>query len=91
MANLHLLESPTDPHAGGVLVEFPSGRRLQASWRHDKPLDVPATSKAIAAHLLNRLLETGATQDANATNWPSLVAAVQALIRQHESRIPVHN
>ena len=74
------------------MVEFPSGRRLQAAWRHTEAVDALATAKRLTAQLLERLLSTNGTADANATNWPSVVAAVQALIRQWDAkRQTVHN
>ncbi len=92
MANLFRLESPTDPHTGGVLVEFPSGRRMQAAWRHAEAVDSLATAKRVAAQLLERLLADQQTDDANSTNWPSLVAAVQVIIRDWDaSRRTVDN
>lgn len=92
MANLWRLEDPAHPDVGGVLAEFPSGRRLQAAWRHADQVDALATAKRIAAHLLDRLLSQGAHDDAERTNWPSVVAAVQAIIREWDAkRSPVDN
>jgi hypothetical protein len=86
MANLHRLEAPGDPHTGGVLAEFPSGRRLQAAWRHAESVDSMATAKRVAASLLERLLAERLTDDAERTNWPSLVAAVQVIVRDWDAK-----
>ncbi len=92
MANLHRLEAPGHPDVGGVLAEFPSGKRLQASWRHAEAVDSLSTAKRIAAHLLDRLITLGLHDDANRTNWPSVVAAVQTIIRDWDAkRQAVHN
>jgi hypothetical protein len=86
MANLHRLEAPGHPDVGGVLAEFPSGRRLQATWRHAEQVDSLATAKRIAAHLLDALLKSGNHDDADRTNWPSLVAAVQTIVRDWDAK-----
>lgn len=88
MAELYRLESPTDPHIGGALVRFPSERALTVAWRHDRAIDAHATAKRAAAELLERLLAQGATDDANRTNWPSLVAALQRIVRDWDQARP---
>lgn len=86
MANLWRLEDPAHPDVGGVLAEFPSGRRLQASWRHAERVDALATAKRVAAHLLDTLMRDGLADDADRTNWPSVVAAVQAIVMQWDAK-----
>jgi hypothetical protein len=92
MANLYRLEAPGHPDVGGVLAQFPSGKQLQATWRHADQVDSLATAKRVAASLLDALLRENRHDDANRTNWPSLVAAVQVIIRDWDAkRTPVDN
>lgn len=88
MAQMRLLEATNDdPRIGGVLVTFPSGTTKLATWAWDGPVaEVVTLAKDVAAQVLDSLLRDGKIDDAERTNWPSVVAGLCALIRVWNSR-----
>ena len=88
MATLQLLDSPTDPHIGGVLFQFPSGASRALSWRSKQPIrDVQVMAKDLAARALQDRLDSRAIDDAERTNWVSVVAACGRLVREWNARL----
>ena len=89
MARLFRLDS-ADPRTGGALVEFPSGKRLQVAWRAARGPIVPTTeaAKDYAAKVLQRLLVEGLSDDAERTNWPSLIAALGRILGDFNAQLP---
>jgi hypothetical protein len=66
---------------GGVLAHFPSGKTLTASWVRRAPvIDTLTAAKDTTAKLLQQLIDEGAVDDADRTNWASFTAAVQRVI-----------
>ena len=85
MTTIQLLESPLDPQVGGCLLTFPSGYALQLAWG-PKAGTPHETGKELAAKALQRLLDTGRTDDAERTNWSSAAAGLTEVYRQHLER-----
>lgn len=82
MAELYLLDSPTDPTIGGVAIKYPSNATKSATWRSETPIaDTLAMAKQIAAQLLQERLDTRNPDDAERTNWVSVTAAIQAHVK----------
>lgn len=80
--NLHLLEDPRNPHAGGVLCTWPSGRMKALQWESKTPIrDSLAMAKELAAKALDSCMCEGRTDDAERTNWASAAAAMQRMVR----------
>ena len=88
MATLHLLDSPTDPHIGGILFQFPSGASKALHWRSQHPIrDSQAMAKELAAKALQDRLDSRAIDDAERTNWVSVVAACARLVSEWNARV----
>jgi hypothetical protein len=86
--NLHLLESPGNPHIGGVLCTFPSGRLKALHWRSEHPIhDSMAMAKDLAARALDSCLQEGRADDAERTNWASVAAAMRQMVRLWNDRL----
>ena len=88
MATLQLLDSPTDPHIGGILFQFPSGASKALHWRSQHPTPAShAVAKELAGKALQDRLDSRAIDDAERTNWVSVVAACGRLVRQWNERV----
>ena len=88
MAQLYRLDS-ADPRTGGVLAKFPSGKSKQIQWTAGEPIEpVNEAAKRYSALVLQQLLDEGATDDAERTNWASFAAAVSAILRAFNERLP---
>lgn len=86
--NLHLLEDPRNPHAGGVLCTWPSGRMKALQWESRTPIrDSLAMAKELAAKALDSCMREGRTDDAERTNWASAAAAMQQMVRVWNGRL----
>ncbi len=73
---------------GGVLYTFPSGRSKQATWQSKSVVtDTLELAKACASQVRAQLMDEGATDDLDRTNWPSLVAGTQKHIRDWNDRL----
>ena len=84
---LRRLHAP-DATIGGVLYTFPSGRSKQATWQ--SKLAVPNTlelAKSCAAQVRAALMDEGATDDLDRTNWPSVVAATQKHVKDWNDKL----
>lgn len=92
MAQLFRLESATDdPFAGGFIVEFPSGARKVVPWHWRAPMpDTKAAAKEFADKVLTQLLSEGRIEDADRTNWPSLIAAIQRIVSDWNDVLRAH-
>jgi len=90
--NLHRLESD-DATIGGFLITYPSGQSKAVTWRTKSHINpVLEAAKEYAATALNERMNAGtlaAMQDADNTNWPSVVAAISRLIVEFNDRLPV--
>lgn len=82
MANLQRLET-NDPRIGGILLSYegnPTG--VSAVWKVARPCADPrALAQDVASRLLDRLISARRVVDADNTNWVSVVAACEKLIR----------
>lgn len=79
--NLHLLEDPRNPHVGGVLCTWPSGRMKALQWESRTPIrDSMAMAKQLAASALDSCMREGRTDDAERTNWASAAAAMRQMV-----------
>lgn len=85
---LYRLDSSQSPDHGGVLCVFPSGARKKITWTYKGPIpDTLATAKQCVAQLVDHMLQAGLVDDLERTNLPSAVAAVQAVIQQHNEAV----
>ena len=83
MPDLHKLESANgNPLHGGVLIVWPDHRGIEINWQSDGRLIMPTlpAAKRYAAEVIGELQRTGRNDLVDATNWASLVAALQAHI-----------
>ena len=88
MATLQLLDHPTDKTQGGILITYPSGASKQLAWRSQHPIrDAQAMAKELAAKALQDRLDSRAIDEAERTNWVSVVAACGRLVREWNSRL----
>ncbi len=86
--NLHLLEDPRNPHVGGVLCTFPSGRLKALHWTSRTPIhDSMAMAKDLAARALDSCLQEGRADDAERTNWASVAAAMRQMVRTWNDKV----
>ena len=90
MPDLHRLEGAT-PYAGGALIVWPSKYAKEIAWHSATGIrDAQAFAKAQAASLLDELMREGKGDEANGTNWPSLVAALQRIVVEFNERLRAH-
>ena len=88
MATLHLLDHAIDKTLGGVLITYPSGACKALSWHSKRPIrDVQAMAKDLAARALQDRLDSRELDDAERTNWVSVVAACARLVGQWNARL----
>ncbi len=71
----------TDPHAGGVLVVFDSGVAKLVAWRSEAVVPALDTAKGLAAQVLEALQRDGKWDEIRDTNWVSVTAAMNKLVR----------
>ena len=84
---LHRLEA-NDATIGGVLYTFPSGKSKQATWKSESQItDTLTLAKSCASQVRAQLMDEGATDDLDRTNWPSLVAGTQRHIQDFNARL----
>jgi len=88
MAKLYPVESASnDSLVGGFVVEFPSGTRKSVVWRSEAPIqDTLAAAKEYATKLVQAMLDEQRIDDLDRTNMPSLVAAIQKIISDWNSK-----
>lgn len=90
MPDLHRLESSTgNPHHGGVLITWSDGSGTEIAWQSDGRLILPTldAAKRYAAEAIQDLQRTGRNAEINATNWASVVAALQRHIGDFNDRL----
>ena len=76
------LEDPGLPAAGGFAIRFPSGVTKSVSWRSEAPItETLAAAKQYAAAVLQTCMDERRIDDAERTNWASVTAAIQAIIK----------
>ena len=77
------LENPGLPSVGGFAIRFPSGVSKSVSWHSQTPItETLAASKKYAAAVLQSCLDEKRIDDAERTNWASVTADIQAIIKQ---------
>ena len=88
MAKLYPAESTNnDTFVGGFVVVFPSGASKSVAWRSEAPIqDTLAAAKEYAAKLVQSMLDEQRIDDLDRTNMPSLVAAIQKIIGDWNSK-----
>ena len=78
---------------GGFLITYPSGAAKTVVWQAQEPISpVLEAAKEFAAKALDERLSAGsyqALQDADNTNWPSVVAAIGTVIGEFNARLGV--
>jgi hypothetical protein len=85
---LYRLEAP-DATIGGVAVEFPSGKCKKAQWQAPEPIsDTKSLALDCAARVRAALMDEGAQDDIDRTNWVSVVAAIQKHIQDFNAKHP---
>jgi hypothetical protein len=94
MTELRRLEAvpPSNPLDGGVLITYPSGHTQQMAWRSDGRLILPTrdAAKQYAANALQALLDERRTDDAERTNWVSLTAALEKILKDFNDILRAH-
>jgi len=90
---MKLWPAEIDRHAdgsctAGCIVQFPSGLTLQVAWRTKEQIQPTLeAAKKYTSQLLDSLLKANLQDDADRTNWPSAVAAVQKVIADFNMRL----
>ena len=91
MPRIYRLESPESLKVAGIAIAFDDDKpAVLCQWRSGAPLnpaDVLATAKDLAARALNHLMVSGRDAEANSTNWPSVVAAVQRHVQDWSDKL----
>lgn len=81
---LQRLDHPTNRDHGGVLCTFPSGAAKAVQWPAAGYItDTYKAATHAATELVNHMLQRGLIDDLERTNIPSAVAAIQAVMVQH--------
>jgi hypothetical protein len=81
---LQRLDHPTNPEHGGVLCTFPSGATKAVQWPSAGYItDTHKAAVHAATELVDHMLRVGLIDDLERTNIPSCVAAIQAVMVQH--------
>lgn len=88
MAEIYTAESNNgDPSVGGFVIKFPSGLIKSVAWKSQAPIpDTLEAAKEYTAKLLDSLLVSAHNDDAERTNWVSVVACVQQVINDWNER-----
>ena len=72
----------------GFVCQLPAGRMLQVAWQAQAPIEPTLdAAKQYAATLLDKLMKGGHQDDADRTNWPSVVAAVQRIVSDFNDHV----
>lgn len=90
MTQLHRLEATNgNPYAGGVLIRYSSGHAQEIAWQSDGRLILPTldAAKAYAAQALAGLQADNRQREIDATNWASMVAALQAILQDFNAQL----
>jgi hypothetical protein len=94
MTELRRLEAspPANPLDGGALITYPSGHTQQLHWHSDGRLILPTrdAAKQYAISALQKLLDERRTDDAERTNWPSLIAALERILIDFNEILRAH-
>lgn len=78
MAEIHRLEAPGRTDVGGVLMTFPNGSAIELAWHRRAPiLDTLQGAKDLAAQAIDKLMQQGAVDYVERTNWASVTACFQ--------------
>lgn len=76
MAEIHRLECANRTDVGGVLIVFDSKSAVELSWTRNAPvLDTLQGAKDLAAQTIDKLMQQGASDYVERTNWTSVTAA----------------
>lgn len=79
---IYRLEGKNSHSAGGILFVTPTGKKLSVEWQSTSQIrDTLAMAKECATRLLDQMLKSGYVDDADRTNWPSVVAACQRHVK----------
>lgn len=78
---LQRLDSP-DARIGGFLITFPSKRTKTVHWSSEIPIHPTLdAAKKYAASTVETLLREGRQDDLDRTNWVSVTAAIERIIK----------
>jgi hypothetical protein len=81
---LQRLDHPTNRDHGGVICHFPSGASKAVAWASAGYIkDTHKAAVHAATELVDHMLQRGLIDDLERTNIPSCVAAIQAVMVQH--------
>lgn len=87
MTQLRALTHATDTTIGGFVATFPSGLTKEVIWKSKIPApDSLRAAKEFTAGILDQLIQSGMVDDAERTNWVSMTAAVQQMVKQFNTR-----
>lgn len=85
---IYRLEGKNSHSAGGILFVTPTGKKLSVEWQSTSQIhDTLTMAKECATQLLDKMLSAGYVDDADRTNWPSVVAACQHHVRGFNAQL----
>lgn len=88
MAQLFPLEAPDNPRIGGILFRFPSGTNHELRWEYALPVvDTLGVAKHLAARVLDELMKAGKEDDIGRTNWTSMTAGIQKMVKDWSDKL----
>lgn len=88
MAQLFPLEAPDNPRIGGILFRFPSGTNHELRWEYALPVaDTLGVAKHLAARVLDELMKAGKEDDVRFTNWTSMTAGIQKMVKDWSDKL----
>jgi hypothetical protein len=91
MCTLQRLESSnSDPKSGGCLLVFTPTLSKVIAWQNGAPIDAFAAAKQFTASVIDDLQKLASEEGDAAirdTNWPSVAAGLQTVIREWNDRL----
>lgn len=89
MTTIHRLEAEGDRDAGGALITYPSGYKQQLTWRWLEGMALAGMGQELASKALQGLMDGGRPgweRDVRETNWVSLSAGLDRVVRDWASK-----
>ena len=89
MAQIYRLEDAENRDVGGVLIAYPSGYRQQLSWHWLEGMALAGMGQELAGRALAGLMDgrrPGWEADVRETNWVSLSAGLDRVVRDWASK-----
>lgn len=89
MTTVQRLESKSDDAThGGLWIRFDTGRNKLVQWHSDAPIQPTRdAAKEWTVKLIDALIRDNANVEVRETNWVSVMAAVEAVVCEFNSRL----